>query len=41
MEVFFRVSFHRDFLQLIIGLVLIYFTVRPVLGILSPANSVP
>ena len=32
MEVFFRVSFHWDFLQLINGIVLTDFNVRPVLG---------
>ena len=31
MEVFFRVSFHKDFPQLIYGLVLTDFNVRPVL----------
>ena len=39
MEVFLRISFHWDFLQLIIGFVLIDFNVRPVLGILCPTNS--
>ena len=39
MEVFFRVSFHRDFLQLIDGLVLTDFNARSVLGILCPTNS--
>ena len=39
MEVFLRVSFHWDFLQLIIGFVLIDFSVRPILGILCPTNS--
>ena len=39
MEVFFRVSFHRDFLQLINGLVLTEFNARSVLGILCPTNS--
>ena len=39
MEVFLRVSFHWDFLQLINGLLLTDFNVRPVLGILCPTNS--
>ena len=39
MEVFLRVSFHRDFLQLLNGLVVIDFNARPVLGILCAAHS--
>ena len=40
MEVFPRVSFHSFFFQLINGLVLTDFNVRPVLGILCRMKSV-